>query len=283
MSGRSVTQPTHPLHEVARTAEDLSKAVQRGFSAVWRSARVDLYEPGAEEVLTGLLARQVRFFAIMADDPHFWQPDFAGIGLRAMTEALINLQYIAAGGNELAQRFREYAIGHVKLQKLHIEKLVDAGALPSDWESRVDALQQQIDLERWEETIQIDLGRWTDADIREIATSVGLKAEYDLFYAPGSAHMHGEWSSLIETVLTPCRDPLHRFHRVPLELRLVPQNPRFLVSALDLLDQTFRSWRVATGGDLPDYQAEANAFRAALQRFLDYLAALTKQRAEDSE
>lgn len=272
MPRRAITQPPHPLQAVAQTAEVLSKAVHREFAAVWRSAGVDLYEPGVEEVLTGLLARQVRFFAVMADDPHFWQPDFAGIGLRAMTEDLINLRYIAAGGDELAQKFREYAIGHVKLQKLHIEKLIDSGALPVDWENRIDALQLQIDLERWEETIEIDLGRWTDADIREIATSVGLKAEYDLFYAPGSAHMHGEWSSLSETVLTPCREPLHRFHRVPLEHRLVPQHPRFLVSALDLLDQTFRNWKEATGGDAPNYEAEASAFRAAMQEFLNYLA-----------
>lgn len=38
---------------------------------------------------------------------------------------------------------------------------------------------------------------------------------YDAFYDITSGHVHGQWSSVRDTTMTNCLNPLHRFHRVP--------------------------------------------------------------------
>lgn len=260
------------LTTYASAARSMAEAAKREFRTTYAHVEANTYEPGAEEVLAGLVARQIRFFVLMVDDPHLWQVDIGAIVLRSMTETLINFRVIAKDGDAAARRFRDYSLGHMKAHKLHIEKLIDRGALTPDWEARIEELQFLVNLDRWEEVVDIDLRPWSKG-IREDAIEQDAKAEYDLFYQPGSAAVHGEWSSLLETVLAPCVDPLHRFHQVPREQWFVPSNPRILVSAFELLDSTFRSWVSTIGRGVPSgYATEASAFREAAKKMLVTMA-----------
>ncbi|HEV2032761.1 MAG TPA: DUF5677 domain-containing protein [Candidatus Dormibacteraeota bacterium] len=261
-----------PWHEFAQTAEGVAEKAVTEFEAAWPRMPIDLYEPTFEETLTALAARQVRFFWLMSNDPHLWQPDLGSITLRGMTDGLVNLRLIATGGVDAAKRFQEHSMGNLKLQKLHIEKLIDSGALPADWEDRASELQGMIDLHKWEETIAIDLGAWNNETARENAVSADLKAEYDLYYARGSAHVHGEWSALLETVVAVCQEPLHRFHQVPHPPMLIPRSPRFLIDAIDLLRSSFRTWSETTHAPLPDLEPEGDRFRVAAARLIERFA-----------
>jgi hypothetical protein len=261
-----------PWHDFARTAEAVAEKAVTEFDAAWPRMPIDLYEPTFEETLTALTARQVRFFWLMSNDPHLWQPDLGSITLRGMTDGLINLRLIAAGGIDAAKRFQEHSMGNLKLRKLHIEKLIDSGALTPDWEDTAAELQSMIDLHKWEEAIEIDIGAWNDETARDNAVSTNLKAEYDLYYARGSAHVHGEWSALLETVVALCREPLHRFHQVPHPPMLIPRSPRFLIDALDLLRSSFRTWSDTTHAPLPDMEPQAGQFRVGARRLTELFA-----------
>lgn len=271
MSPLGLTDEQHAaLSAYASAARALADATRRAFRTAYEDVHVDTYEPGAEEVLAGLVAKQVRFFVLMVDDPQLWQVDIGSILLRSMTETLINFRIVAKGGDDAARRFRDYSMGHMKAQKLHIEKLIDDGALPPDWEGRVEELQFLVNLDRWEEVIDIDLRPWSKG-IRQDAIDHDAKAEYDLFYQPGSAAVHGEWSSLLETVLAPCVDPLHRFHQVPRTHWFEPSSPRILISGFELLDRTYQSWLSVIGKGSAGYVAEAAAFRNAAKTVMSLM------------
>jgi hypothetical protein len=80
------------------------------------------------------------------------------------------------------------------------------------------------------------LGHWAKSNLRDIATEAGVKDEYDRFYSWTSAHGHGHWGAVRDTVFDNCGNALHRLHRIPREdARRLPDT---LADAVDLVDKT---------------------------------------------
>ena len=66
----------------------------------------------------------------------------------------------------------------------------------------------------WMEFQDIDLGAWSNKNLRKMAEEPGVKDVYDRYYDWSSGYVHANWSAVRDTVFEMCGNPLHRFHRV---------------------------------------------------------------------
>jgi hypothetical protein len=173
----------------------------------------DLYDPGKDEILMGLLARVVRLYILIAEDSNLWARDISAIILRCLVDTAITFSYLTEKGSDQDFRnFREYGEGQEKLLLLHLQdNYPDAASLegrtPADISEELGGFTPEL--------IEIELGHWTKKDARQLAKSVGMEEYYRLVYSPASNDLHGSWLSLKHSSLWRCAEPLHRYHRLP--------------------------------------------------------------------
>lgn len=233
------------LEAMEQLVGDVQKMVlrsQRLIEQAGQQAKLDIYDLNRDEVLFGLLSRQYRLFSALGSDPSLWTTDLGSMFHRAMADTLIILKWLVEKNDPaLFAKFKEFSLGRQKLLKLHVEELSDemSGAL-HEWEADLaDSINEEI----WEELLPIDLGAtFASVSMRSMAHEVGLRDLYNLTFAPASAQLHGDWVSLKSFHLQHCRNPLHRFHRLP---RLSgPQMlvPGVMLQAGVMFNQAFEVW-----------------------------------------
>jgi len=197
---------------------DVRKIALRAQSLIEQAAqraKLDIYDLNRDEVLFGLLSRQYRLFSGLGSDPLLWIPDLGGMFHRAMADTVITLKWLVKKNDPaLFAKFKEFSLGRQKLLKLHVQELSDQmGGGLHGWEADLaDSINEEI----WEELLPIDLGAtFASVSMREMAHEVDLRDLYNLVFAPASGQLHADWVSLKSFHLQHCRNPLHRFHRLP--------------------------------------------------------------------
>jgi hypothetical protein len=230
--------------ETARYAIEQSRTIAQEFIRTQRilllnsynQSFVDLWDREREEVLWGLLSRQFQVVSILLEDISLWRPEAGSHLLRHLAENLITVRYLDRNP-DLIKKFVEHGLGQLKLYKLHLqeeERSLDVE--DAELSEAIDMLEAEIGGEVSEEWIAINLGSWSDTNLREMAKEVGLEETYKWVYQPQSIDAHGTWASIQSHSMNRCRNPLHRFHLVPHFGPSVAQFPiPFL--ALDLFEQ----------------------------------------------
>lgn len=66
--------------------------------------------------------------------------------------------------------------------------------------------------------LNINLGDWDDANLRNRAIDADLKPFYDHYYDWPSNYVHATWAAIRREVYTPCQNPLHKYHILPASL-----------------------------------------------------------------
>lgn len=151
------------------------------------------------------------------------------LGLRTLLEVYVNLKYLVKiDKEEVWMKWRKYGSGQAKLNAL---KLNESSGGPLF--INLETLDQIANEDMWSEFISIELGHWTDKDIRKLSIECGLKETYDRYYSWTSAFVHGNWGSVRESSFATCGNPLHRLHRYPKDHQL----PDVLSDAVLLVDQ----------------------------------------------
>ena len=214
----------------------------------------DIYDPDRYEVLTGLVARVLRYLSVYIGYPPLWTMEHGAPLLRAVVETRIIVGYLghAESETDLFRRFKAYGMGHLKLLKLHFEEYLAAEEdPPEDMIAYVDYLEALVNQDIMEEFQDINLGRnFAGKDMRKIATEVGLERDYRLLFAPASSNVHGEWSVIDEYVLERCLNPLHMGHRIvrhdvsgPIGLTVVETVVEFASLLVDEYERTTQAGR----------------------------------------
>ena len=72
-----------------------------------------------------------------------------------------------------------------------------------------------------------------------MADEAGCGDLYRFAYAPFSAAVHNMWHHIVDYNLETCENPLHAYHRVPVDPDL-PIDPDYLYRAAKYLDKSFR-------------------------------------------
>jgi Family of unknown function (DUF5677) len=136
------------------------------------------------------------------------------LSLRSLVETYITFKYLLEKEKDdpgVWDDYRSYGAGQVKLVYL---KLKELGQEISSVE--IDVLEDIANEDRWVEFVPISLGHWDSANLRKISEVVGLKDLYDKYYGYTSGYMHAGWGAIRESIYQNCKNPLHRFHRVPI-------------------------------------------------------------------
>jgi len=133
------------------------------------------------------------------------------LALRSCVEAYITLSYlIKKDDGTVWENFRNYGIGKMKLSYLKNRDLKDKPSFIDE-----AFLKEITNEDRWEEFSDIDLGNWTDLDLRKISIEAGCKEIYDAYYDWTSSFSHGNWGAVREANFAICANPLHRLHLIP--------------------------------------------------------------------
>lgn len=153
------------------------------------------------------------------------------LALRTIVESFITLAYLKQKDDpDLWRSWRVFGAGQAKLSYL---KLEDAANQPRFVDSAL--LKTLANEDAWEEFLPIELGHWTNSDVRKLSIEAGVKDEYDNFYSWTSTFSHGHWGAIRDTVFETCLNPLHRFHRVPrVSVKFMPD---LLPDAYRLMDR----------------------------------------------
>lgn len=217
-------RPSNEQHDKANQSEnDILKvwdlrfdSIVERFTAVSDEADPDLFSPDRYEVLTGIVARQIRSVDLLMDLPQLWSPEHGSGIVRTLTEAHIHMCWMLKNANpNIFMEFKDYGRGNLKLYKLQLEEFRDAqkGAI-AGLDEQIQYLDLLVNQDIWEEFQEINLGSFGSITTLSMARTVGMESDYKLYFAPASSRVHGDWSMLDLFVLTRCANPLHRGHRI---------------------------------------------------------------------
>lgn len=132
---------------------------------------------------------------------------------RTLAEVAITFGYLAGKSDPVVwTQYRAYGSGQAKLVWMKVEEWDGPPACVD-----ADTLQEIANDDRWHELVDVDLGNWAGSDLRRMSEEAGMKDVYDKYYPWPSGFVHGQWGAVRASVLATCANPLHRFHRVPVE------------------------------------------------------------------
>ncbi len=254
-----------PMQEIVSAAFDFAADLERELKTYWDRSDVDLAAPARSEVMGGLLARQARLAAAVACDPALWAPDVGQILLRCMVDTHILAAWLArcASEDDFA-RFVEHGLGQEKLVLLHLREVAEERG----YEENVRELEAWLESQMRTELLPIDIGYWASGrSTRALAEEAGCLDVYRLQFAPLSAAVHGSWGALARLNLQFCRNPLHRYHRVPL-FEAPPLNPHVCIGALNLLTRTYQEWCTSAGVHAAELES-VTKFLAAFESIIN--------------
>lgn len=199
------------------------------------SLRMKLWDKQAfdsehNEVVGGLLARQLSLSTNIAKSPPIWNMHLLPTLLRCMADVYINFCWITQEPVSRSRQFIEYGLGQEKLAIEKYKESVGEGITDSKIAEFVKQREMLLDMECHRFLIPVNLGSWSEKSIRDMAIEVKEKEFYDLVFTQFSASLHSTWQHIWRLNLTPCRNPLHLDHRVPCDLDLPPDFDLFFNS-----------------------------------------------------
>lgn len=133
------------------------------------------------------------------------------LSLRSLFENYVTLHYlISKNDDKLWEKWRKYGAGQAKLNALRFDETLT----PPKYVNQ-DILEIIAGEDTWEEYLDIELGNWTNLDLRKLSIASDIKELYDTYYSWTSGFAHGHWGAIREAEFTTCGNPLHRLHRIP--------------------------------------------------------------------
>jgi hypothetical protein len=222
---------------VARAREEFDDRVRH-----WPT---NLAQQEVHEVVGALLARQVTLASELASSPGIWNDHVAPLVHRAMADVYITLAWVIKNPVDRSRTFILFGLGQAKLQLEHRKaELATRDPEPGEREF-LQALEAWINRQRFTFLIDVNLGSWSGMPIRQMAEEAGCLDFYNFVYTPFSACAHSTWQHVAIYNLKECRNPLHRFHSVPiipeptLDLHYVHLGAKYLQKTFTTFDSAF--------------------------------------------
>lgn len=209
--------------------ETLKNQIIKHWTATHKTTAID----AKHDAVFGLTLYTLRIFKEVATSSSH-QGLLGRLGIRTILESYLTLHYlIKKDNNELWDKWRKYGAGQAKLNALRFDETLSTPKYINS-----NSLEIIASEDVWEEFLDIDLGNWTNLDLRKLSIDVGKKDLYDKYYSWTSTFAHGHWGAVRESVFITCGNPLHRLHRYP-EMTLLPSVIDDMILIYNLLLEEF--------------------------------------------
>lgn len=183
------------------------------------------------EVIGGMLARQATLAKEIANSPLLWNGHSAPILLRAMADVYINIAWLLLDPAERCLKFISFGLGQSKLELEHRRAEIGDRDPTAEEAAMIEACERWIDTQRASFLLDVDLGKWSNLTVRQMAEEAGCIDFYNFVYTPFSACAHSMWHHVSRYNLVKCRNPLHRYHRRPISPASTPDVYYLLLAA----------------------------------------------------
>lgn len=191
-------------------------AARECFRLRMKEWKLDIFDKEANEVIGGLLARQLSLATTIAKCPPAWNMHLLPVVLRCMADVYITFCWVIKDVQPRSRAFIEYGLGQEKLAIERYRECLSQDDEPDPTaEKMISAREKVLDAERYRFLIPVELGSWSGLTLRDMAIEVGEKQFYDLVFTQFSAAVHSTWQHIWQANLYPCSNPLHMGHRVP--------------------------------------------------------------------
>lgn len=219
-----------------------SRTVARGeLQNRWDAWSYDLDKEVVHDVVGSLMARQVSLFGEMAENPAIWNDHIAPLILRAMVEAYITVVWIMKDPEDRARKYVLYGLGQEKLLMEHEKKeLKERGKDPAK-DELIKLRESWINMQQYTFLTDVNLGSWSGISVRKMAEEIGALKLNNLVYQRMSATVHSMWHHVGKYNTSGCTNPLHRYHKVPIDPD-IRGKLHFFQEATYYLDTTFKAF-----------------------------------------
>jgi hypothetical protein len=228
----------NPLEQVEKIIGQYVEDVHSELGARWQRWHIDLAKPELHEVVAALLARQVTLATQLARSPATWNAHIAPVLLRSMTDAYITLAWMLKDPVERGRKFILYGLGQQKLMVEHRKAALSAEGKDPTQDPLIKAAEAWLNAQRFEFLTEVNVGSWSETPTREMAEQAECLDLYRYAYIPFSAATHNMWHHISRLNLEVCENPLHRFHKVPVDPDLSP-DPDYLYRAAKYVEKSF--------------------------------------------
>ena len=199
---------------------DTIKAIQKALVDRWNKTYIENIDRTEYEVAMGLLSHQVYLSVHYISMPLLWNDGIGGIICRSIIENIINLAWIIR--NEPQQRAQMYIEHGRGQEKLQIERLKDRlQGLEENAEhyqsliKRIEQKEAQLSTAQYPFLIDVNIGSWSDKNLRSLAIESGKEDLYKTFFDAFSNATHGTWNMIIKHSMKHSNNPLHRYKLRP--------------------------------------------------------------------
>lgn len=211
----------------------------------WNNMQIDLTKKYVNEVVCGILSRQVAILTNYATSSNFWNGDMAPIILRSLADNYINLAWILKDPETRSKRFVLHGLGQEKLQLEHRKNELRKQGIDLSNDPIVDSNEKWINAQRYTFWTEVNVGSWSEMSTRQMAEEADCIDFYNFVYQPFSAATHSMWNHISRYNLDYSENPLHMFllkpvvHRFDPEFEYLELGVKYLEKMFDLFDRTF--------------------------------------------
>lgn len=225
------------------------------FMEITFSNGVSLYRPAQHEVVCALAVRAIRGVYTMAQSPLLWGGEHGSAILRSLVETEILITWLDhKNESELYEKFITYGQGKQKLMRAHIEEAMSeqGGEENAKLSALASFLDGRIGGQGAEMMMEVSVHpsfAGGSVNTRSMAEDVGMQDLYSRVFQPLSASVHGEWSALDNYVVDRCMNPLHRFHRIPVQYLTPILSQDTLTAAISSLKRVLDAAKISLSDD----------------------------------
>ncbi|HWR57357.1 MAG TPA: DUF5677 domain-containing protein [Thermodesulfovibrionales bacterium] len=223
------------------------EVVKTGLVARWDKLDVKIYDSETYEVIGGLLSRQATLTTELALSPSIWNGHIGPLVLRCMTDAHITLAWILRYSKERAKKYILYGLGQ---EKLYIEYLKAEYDSSTEKDERIKQMiefkEKWLNAQRHDFLTEVNVGSWAGHNTREMAEEADCESLYRYAYVPFSGAAHNMWQHISLYNLKQCKNPLHKYHRVPtiidppIDPDFVYRSAKYVSKSYVLFDETLK-------------------------------------------
>lgn len=199
---------------------DTIKAIQNALVDRWNKTYIENINRTEYEVAMGLLSHQVYLSVHYISMPLLWNDGIGGIICRSIIENIINLAWILRNQpQQRAQMYIEHGRGQEKLQierlKDRLQGLEENAEYYQSLIKRIEQKEAQLSTAQYPFLIDVNIGSWSDKNLRILAKESGKEDLYNNFFDVFSNVTHGTWNTIVKHSMKRSSSPLHRYKLRP--------------------------------------------------------------------